>query len=280
LREVMTPIVAEEFARCRQSGDRYGVLLYGLLAARLEIRDIGAPYEPFLVSSESLDVTALFGADRDCVQRYFFYDDADGVESFESFRNTYRSDAAWNWEDLGEYAHLTGRGADGRRIDIFANVPIDTHLPKNRAQEGEASRRQQAITAALAARGLIPTVLVHRGHSFWVRHTLPYVASSSRLVILGSCGGATEVHAVIKASHDAEVIATKGIGETAINDSILKAVNDRLLVSDGRMAWKGFWRELESRWGRNALFREYIPPHLDPGTALVRAYYRMLDAER
>src|ERR1035438_10134827 len=55
-------------------------------------------------------------------QRHFFYDDDDGVRSFESFRKTYQRDPAWEIEDRGAYVRLTGHGPDGRRIEIFANV--------------------------------------------------------------------------------------------------------------------------------------------------------------
>src|SRR5262249_670539 len=147
-------------------GDDSGQLLYGLLAARLSVPGIGEPYEPMLTSSESLDTGALFGDRRDCIQRHFFYDDDDGVESFENFRKTYESDSAWRIEDRGTYLHLVGRGPDGRQIEIFANIPINTHLPKNRALEGESGRRQQIITGVLKQRGVEPTVVVHRGHSF------------------------------------------------------------------------------------------------------------------
>jgi hypothetical protein len=173
---------------------------------------------------------------------------------------------------------LTGRGADGRRIEIFANVPIDCHLPENRAREGEAQRRQQTIAAALDARGLVPAVIVHRGHSFWVRQTLSYLANTARLVILGSCGGTTEVHAVIEASHDAQVIATRGTGETEINDWLLKAMNDRILNGERIIYWNTFWQELRTRQGKSALFGDYIAPNQDPGTVFLCAYYRCLDA--
>ena len=99
---------------------------------------------------------------------------------------------------------------------VFANVPIDGHLAKNRALEGEAQRRQQAIGTVLDQLGIVPAVIVHRGHAFWVQKTLSYLANTARLVILGSCGGTTEVHAVIEASHEAQVIATRGIGATEI----------------------------------------------------------------
>jgi hypothetical protein len=281
LREQVAAIVSGEFARCREAGDLRGTTLYGLLAAKLSMDESGgvaAPYLPFLRSSESLDTTVLFGAANDCIERYFFYDDDDGVESFESFRQSYQHDPAWEIEDRGQYVHLTGHGPEGRRIEIFANVPIDTHLPKNRALEGEAERRQRAIAVVLEDRGLVPTVMVHRGHSFWVERTLSNLAKTTRLVILGSCGGTTEIHQVIEASHDAQVIATRGIGETEINDAILKAVNDRILGGDPTLRWDGFWRELESHWGNSALFREYESPDRDSGTILLRAYYRFLDA--
>jgi hypothetical protein len=304
----MSTLVAEEYARCTAANDARGATLYGLLAARLSTQPVGAPYAPFLRSSETLDTAALFrdincqptadcrSADTDpdptaphpgprpltpgpyvCIQRHFFYDDPDGVESFESFRKTYQQDPAWTLEDRGDIVHLTGQAADGRRIEIFANVPIDTHQPANRALEGEAERRQQKITAALAQRGLVPSVIVHRGHTFWVDRTLAYLAKANRLVILGSCGGTVQVHAVLEASHDAQVIATRGIGTTAINDSILKAVNDRLLAG-GVIEWRSFWRDLETRWGRSALFRDYVAPHQNSGTMLLRAYFELLDA--
>jgi hypothetical protein len=277
LRNEMASIVSAEFTRCRAAGDLRGATLYGVLAAKLSVDAIAAPYLPFFRSSDILDTALLFGKENDCIERYFFYDDEDGIASFESFLAGYAHDPAWQLEDRGQYVHLTGRGPEGRRIEIFANVPIDGHLPKNRPLEGEAGRRQQAIAAELDRRGLVPTVIVHRGHSFWVERTLTYLAKSSLLVILGSCGGSTEVHAVIEASHDAQVIATRGVGETEINDSIMKAVNDRILRGDRILAWNSFWQELKKNWGGSALFREYVPPDQDAGTVLLRAYHRYLD---
>jgi hypothetical protein len=267
----MAAIVSEEARRRHEAGDAKSATLYSLLEARLSA-DAPAPYREFLQSSQTLDSAALFDGSKNCIQRHFFYDDSDGVESFESFRSTYAGDPAWTIEDRGEYVHLIGRSQDGRQIEIFANVPV-------RALEGEAQRRQQAISAALAARGLTPSVIVHRGHAFWVERTRSYLTAANRLVILGSCGGTTEVHAVIEASHDAQVIATRGIGATAINDSILKAVNDRILAG-GVIEWSRFWRELQVRWGKSGLFRDYVAPNQNSGTMLLRAYYQLLDAAR
>ena len=100
----------------------------------------------------------------------------------------------------------------------------------------------------------------------------PYLDTAARGLLPRSA------HAVIEASHDAQVIATRGIGTTDVNDSILKAVNDRLLNGERVIDWSSFWRELKNRWGNNPIFRDYISPNQDSGTVFLRAYYRFLDA--
>jgi hypothetical protein len=282
----MAAIVVAEYRRCLAARHRSGRILYGLLAARLiespaaegALREIGEPYLPFLTSSAELPLSDLFDAAGQSVQRYFFYDDDDGVASFESFRRSYVSDPAWTIEDRGAYLDLSGRGSDGRRIEIFANVPVNAHLPQNRAFENEAQRRQQTIAEAMAERGVAPKVLVHRGHAFWVERTLSYISKSDRLVILGSCGGSDEVHKVLEISHDAQVIATRGVGATEVNDPMLKALNDRLLNGGPVLEWSAFWQTQKAALGHTGLFRDYMAPDQDPGSVFLRGYYRAMDS--
>jgi len=273
----MGELVSQEFIRCRTAGDLRGQTIYGLLAAKLSAGEIAAPYAPFFRSSETLDTALLCGSADQCIERHFFYDDDDGVRSFQSFLKTYQRDSAWIVEERGGFVHLTGRGPTGRRIAIFANIPIDTHLPENRALEGEARRRQQAVAAELNASGLAAAILVHRGHSFWVEQTLTYVTSAARLVILGSCGGTSEIHTVLARSHDAQVIATSGIGETEVNDHILKFMNDRILSGPRIILWKDFWRDLSANRKSTGLFRDYLAPNQDPAMVFLRSYYQYLD---
>jgi hypothetical protein len=211
------------------------------------------------------------------LERYFFWDDDDGVESFANFRKSYEHDPLWKIEEHGGYIELTGHGPLGRTIEVFANIPIDIRLSANRAREGEALRRQASITAELARRSLTPAMLVHRGHAFHVEKTLGFVTPAARLVVLGSCRGVPEIHRVIEASHRAQVIATSGVGAMDINDSILKALNTRLLRAEGQIRWTDFWREEESRSGKSALFRGYLTPDRDEAAAFLSAYYQALD---
>ena len=286
LLQQMAAIVVSEYRRCLAAGNRSGRVLYGLLAARLldspaadaAIREIGTPYHPFLKSSAELPLSDIFDASGQSVQRYFFYDDDDGVNSYNSFRRSYVNDPAWQIEDRGDYLHITGRHGNERRIEIFSNIPIDARLPANRALQNEAHRRQATIAEVLAQRGVVPKVLVHRGHSFWVQRTLTYVASSDRLVILGSCGGTDEIHKVLEISHDAQVIATRGVGATEVNDPMLKALNDRLLHGGPVLEWTSFWNSQKATLGHTGLFRDYLAPDQDPGSVFLGGYYRAMDS--
>ena len=189
----MAGIVLSEFVRCSPAADPRAHVLYGLLAARLSqtaaatpaLREAGSAYLPYLVSADSLELAVLCGEKNECVQRYFFYDDGDGVESFESFRGAYVRDPKWKVEEAGNYVRVSGVGPSGRRVEIYANVPIDIHLPANRALEGESGRRQQVVAEVIAASGVpAPAVIVHRGHSFYTATTVKQVTPAARLVVL------------------------------------------------------------------------------------------------
>ncbi len=287
LRALSTGVLSE-FDRCSRSVNAQGRLLYGLLAARLSqipgtpppLRNAGSAYLPFLASAEHLDLDALFGENGDCFQRYFFYDDEDGVNSFNSFLDSYRGDPKWTIEDHRDYVRVFAAAPSGRRIEIFANRPLDSHLPANRGREFEAEERQRTISAVLDARGATPAIFVHRGHSFYVSRTVKQIANSARLVVLGSCGGVTDIAAVIQASHDAQVIATRGVGAAEINDPLLKSLNDRLLSPGARLEWSAFWQQQKGRFGGSRLFQDYIAPNREPAAVFLRAYYLLLDAPR
>ena len=274
--------IAAEYGRSEKAGDHQAQTLYGLLAARMaqnspagaDLKPIAGRYLPYLTSADRFETAALFGAGNLCVERHFFYDDEDGVESFLSFKSSYESDPAWKIQDHGGYLEVTGEGPGGRRIAIFANVPIDARLPANRGREDESYRRQQTISAVLEERGMVPAMLVHRGHSFHVQKTIRYVTSSAKLVFLGSCGGSTEIHSVIERSRDVQVIATRGVGTTSLNDGILKSLNEWFLRGDKVIDWAGFWQAQKSQMGHNPMFRDYFAPHQDTASVLLRAYFQ------
>jgi hypothetical protein len=241
------------------------------------VKEIAGRYLPYLTSAGTFATASLFGPNNLSVERHFFYDDEDGVESFASFRGVYERDPAWKIEERDGFVQISAEGPGGRRIEIFANIPINSRLPVNAGKTDEAYRRQQAISAALDARGLVPAFLVHRGHSFHVEKSIRWVTSAAKLVFLGSCGGVVNVHSVIERSRDAQVIATRGIGTTELNDAILKSLNDWLLRGDASIDWAAFWQAQKAQHGHHPMFRDYFAPHQDTASILLRAYFQCAD---
>lgn len=259
--------------------------LYGLLAVRLRQRGYASPpinaiaarYERFLRAPGRLPAATLFDSAGLCVQRHFFYDDQDGVESFANFRHTFQRSGAWTWEDRGGWVLVTGRGAGGRRILMAASIPIDLLAPGNSALADQAAARQAAVTRHLATQSLTPTVVVHRGHSYHVEKTIRHLNDTARLVLLGSCRGTEDVDAVMAAAPSAQLIATRSVGTETVNDPLLDAINGELLRGAESLDWDALWAR--QRMGASAAFADYIPPNRNSAAIFLAAYNRYLAAE-
>ncbi|MDX1984354.1 MAG: hypothetical protein SFV51_29040 [Bryobacteraceae bacterium] len=258
--------------------------LYGLLAARLAQRgqpsDLGRRFERYLQPPSEFDVAPLFRDDNTCIQRHFFYDDDDGVESFASFRQTFGRDAAWEWEANDGWVRVTGKGAHGRRIVMLANEPLDLMTPSNAGRQDEAARRQSAVARYMADHSLAPAVVVHRGHAYHVEKTMRSLTDSARLVFLGSCRGTADIDAVMAAASSAQVIATRSVGTQGVNDPLLKAINGELLRGEAKLDWAALWAEQQRKLASNGLFRDYIPPHRNSAAILLAAYHNYLSDGR
>ena len=130
----------------------------------------------------------------------------------------------------------------------------------------------------MSARGLEPAILIHRGHSYHVDKTIPYIRSSTKLVFLGSCRGLGKLDAVVENAPDAAVIATKAVGSHRINDPLLKTLNDELLRGSPSLDWPAFWAAQQARLGSTGLFADYIPPYRNRALAFLRGYFAHLNA--
>ena len=259
--------------RRRAQADPRAAALFGVLATRIQQRLDGGAQE----AAGTLATRTLFDESNTCRQRHYFYYDQDGVDSFQAFLMVHDGDPSWKVELSGGVARITGQGAGNRRIMIFANEPFDMQDRVNAGREDEAARRMAEADRLLRASGGKATVLVHRGHSYHVDKTVDHVTSSTGLVFLGSCRGLGKVISVLEVANGAHVFATRGVGTQSVNDPLLKNLNDELLQGAGTLDWAEFWRKQEARLGRQVYFRDYLPPHRNPASILLRAYYRMLD---
>jgi len=233
--------------------------LYGVLAAMIVARKPGLidakEYAKFW-SPPRIFKLSCTGV---CVQRHLFYNDRDGVASYESFRAAL---AGWTVEERDGWVKAW-RQEGPRRVEIYANVPLD-------GASAETERRAKAVDAAMG--DMRPVVLVHRGHAYHVENSLKQMSRENALVVLGSCRGLRDVMKVLEAAPRAQVIATRGIGTQAINDPLLVALQEYLLRSDS-IDWPEFWNVLRRRAGGRAHFAGYVPPHRNAVTSYLRAYY-------
>jgi hypothetical protein len=122
-----------------------------------------------------------------------------------------------------------------------------------------------------------PPLIVHRGHSSHVERTIDKLPVTAVLVFLGSCGGYSQIEAILRQAPEAQVIATKGIGGITVNDPLLKALNDYIL-SGKDVIWADFWRHAGALLAGNPRFADYIAPDKNAGIICLKAYRTLTGA--
>jgi hypothetical protein len=222
-----------------------------------EFAAIAQRYRPYLPTLTGLSSTKLFARGRS-IHRYFFYADDDGALSFSSFLAQYQHAKAWRIEDKDAFVQTISASSQ-RSIEIYANKPM-------RSEEGT-----REIDQALRPRGVTPQVIVHRGHSSYADLTIAQMPGNAVLVFLGSCGGYSQLEAILRQAPEAHVIATKGIGSITVNDPLLKALNDYLLRGKD-VIWADFWRHAGTVLAGNPRFADYVPPDQNASVIFLKAY--------
>ncbi len=154
---------------------------------------------------------------------------------------------------------------------IFANLPLDY-------EKGLDSIAQTHLAQFLEKKNLRPSITIHRGHSYWVGSTIRNLPPSSKIVILGSCGGYHNLDDVLRTCPDAHIISSKEVGTKTINEPILKAINDDL--REGRnIEWITMWRDLAAKFptgDARERFDNYVPPYKNLGALFIKAYTKAM----
>ena len=127
-----------------------------------------------------------------------------------------------------------------------------------------------------AALGRYPDIAVHRGHSYYLDGTLDILNQSTKIVILGSCGGYHQVAKALENAEDVQIISTKQIGTMSVNDVLIKDMAE-MLRNGKSIDWKIFWTDLEKKLKNNEKFYDYIPPYKNLGAIFIKAYKMALE---
>lgn len=267
--------IAQNYASAQKSQNRKGTAVYkllGLLAESAAGANADSIMKQTSQNGQMAPVTLIpvktLGNDTGTVfERVFFYGDDDGKNAFAGFMDEYKRNSKWK-VDTNKY-WVTITSVTGKPVVLFANKPL---------KEPEDEIAIDSLDWHLRVNGVTPTVVVHRGHSYHVKSTLARLDSSSRLVILGSCGGYQNLTKVLQSSPDAHIISSKQTGVGAINEPIMRAINSTM--QDGKdINWNTTWQELDGYFAKQTAlyekFNDYIPPHKNLGVMFIKAYRQM-----
>lgn len=261
------------YDRCVRANNKRGMVIYNLLSKLFQSasdstidlsREFGIP-PVYNVSYQSLTADST----GKVVMQVFFYGDKDGKMNYGQFTPQF---ANANWKKVEDTKNwVTFASTKGKPIVIYANKPLDE-------ESGALDEAQKALDNYLADKGIEPTVIIHRGHSYYAGYTIDQIPPSAKIVFLGSCGGYNLIHDVLKHSSDAHIIASKQTGKLNINQPFIDLLNEKL--RNGRnIDWIPFWREFKAKAGKIDGFEDYIPPYKNLGAIFIKGYNSAMGEE-
>lgn len=275
LKSILSYVNENEQQNINENNDR-GKLIYGLLKTIFLSAD----------STNKIDLTQTVGipsiyeiANKELqdekgriVQQVFFYGDEDGKTFFPPFLNSF-SPKDWTIKHTKEWVEIKSNKGN---VWVFANKPLDY----NQNLDDSA---QVHLARYLESNEMVPSVVVHRGHSYWLPGTIKRMPSFAKVVVLGSCGGFQNLNQILDVSPDAHIISTKEIGKGDINKPILNYLNQSFL-SGKTLSWRDMWKTLSSFFGNDPSrdvresWEDYIPPYRNLGAIFLKAYHKQTEA--
>jgi hypothetical protein len=193
----------------------------------------------------------------------FFYGDKDGMVVFNAFLNKFRN-ANWKITRKPKWVEVSSR--KGTPITIFANLPLDE-------TEELDTESQDSLIAYLQDQQLHPSIVIHRGHSYYLNQTVQKMPNSAKLVLLGSCGGYQRLNEVLAIAPGAHIISSKQIGTGIINQGLINVISEDLRLGKN-LKWPAMWNNLAIRFSGSAKekFDDYVPPYKNLGAIFITAF--------
>ncbi|MDR0793625.1 MAG: hypothetical protein LBE82_09985 [Chitinophagaceae bacterium] len=191
----------------------------------------------------------------------YFYGDKDGKVFYPAFIS---SMASQGWKSTSN---------DQWSVTSKGNIFIYTNKPLNEEQDLD-NKAQEAMNDYLDNNNITPSLLIHRGHSYWLKSTLSYMQPSEQVVILGSCGGYQSLSSVLKISPEAQIIASKQTGAGVLNLAVISSVLNNLAKGKD-LDWISIWKDLSKKIGKNDMFLDYVPPYKNLGAVFLIAFQKM-----
>lgn len=209
-----------------------------------------------------VNYNSLANEKQQVVMHVFFFGDEDGRNNYQGFIRQFSNS---NWKiTANNNQWVSISSAKGKPVIIYANKP----LPEETDEDNKA---QKALNEYLEKNGISPSIVIHRGHSYYANTTISYIKPTAKIVYLGSCGGYHLLHDVLEHSQDAHIIASKQIGKTVINQPFFNLLMEKIRLGND-IEWIPFWNEFKRAAGSVEGFEDYIAPHKNLGAIFIKAY--------
>jgi hypothetical protein len=268
--------VTENEQKSIEENNAKGKVIYGLLKTiflsagnpKVDLtKEIGIP------SVYTVDHKFLADDSDRIIEQVFFYGDKDGKGIFGAFMNSFPSS---DWKIKIDPEWVSIKSLRGSRVWIYANRPLD-----NDANLDDSA--QIHLSSYLTDNHLYPTVVIHRGHSYWLPRTIDRMPANARIIVLGSCGGFQNLNKILNICPEAHIISTKEIGKGDINRPILNYLNQNF-ASGKTLVWQEMWSSLDKLFSKeNSDVREswedYVPPYKNLGAIFIQAYDKKMNDE-
>lgn len=270
--------VNENEQRCADDNNKRGKIIYSLLKTIFLSAD----------STNKIDLNAAIGIppvynisnktlmddSGRIVQQVFFYGDEDGRNFFPQYINAF-STKEWKINNsLKEWVEI--KSITNPKVWIYVNRPLNND--KNLDDTAQIHLNQY-----LTKNKLRPSIITHRGHSYWLDRTMDRMAGDAKIIVLGSCGGYKNLSRIIDINPDAHIISTKEIGTGNINQTITNKLN-QIVQSGKSIVWKNMWDDLSAYYAKQPkdakeAWDDYIPPYKNLGAIFIKAYNKKAEAE-
>jgi hypothetical protein len=263
--------VNENEKRCTDANSKRGKIIYNLLKTIFLSSDttnnidlsaqIGIP--PIF----TIENKGLMDDSGRVVQQVFFYGDEDGKKFFPDYMRSFSS-KEWRINNKNpEWVEI--KSIKEPKIWIYVNRPLNND--KNLDDSAQIH-----LNSYLKKNDLTPSIVTHRGHSYWLDRTMNRMVGDAKIIVLGSCGGYKNLSRIIDINPDAHIISTKQIGTGSITQLITNQLN-QVLLSGKQLVWKTMWTGLAASFAKQPkdlreTWEDYVPPYKNLGAIFIKAY--------
>lgn len=267
LRRLMLDQVQLKLDETRSQGNRRGQNIYHLLNTIFQSMD----------TSSRIDITSqlginpvytmpnaeLKGTGKRIIVQQFFYGDKDGQTYFAMFLGQFKGNP--NWKIIRKTNWVEVRSVKGTPVSIFSSLPLDEKKDLD-------ARSQDSLIQYLANNNLEPSIIIHRGHSYYLKYTIAKMPRSGKVILVGSCGGYQNLNQVLDICPDAHIISSKQVGTGVINQGMINMITEKLR-SGKDLDWRSIWSNLSKNFrGAGDTFDDYVPPYKNLGAMFITAY--------